>query len=41
MNEGHWDVVCDWIERLPYSEIITGERVINELSGTGEENVSE
>lgn len=24
MGEGHWDVVCDWIEQLPYSEVITG-----------------
>jgi hypothetical protein len=25
MDKGHWDVVIDWIESLPYSEIITGE----------------
>ena len=25
MNKGHWDVVIDWIESLPYSEIITGK----------------
>lgn len=25
MDEGHWDVIIDWIESLPYSEIITGE----------------
>ena len=24
MDVGHWDVVIDWIESLPYSEIITG-----------------
>jgi hypothetical protein len=25
MDVGHWDVMIDWIENLPYSEIITGE----------------
>lgn len=25
MGDGHWDVVTDWIESLPYSEIITCE----------------
>lgn len=25
MDKGHWDVFCDWIESLPYSEIITGD----------------
>jgi hypothetical protein len=24
MDVGHWDVMIDWIESLPYSEIITG-----------------
>lgn len=24
MGECHWDVICDWIETLPYAEIITG-----------------
>ena len=23
MGEAHWDVICDWIEELPYSEFIT------------------
>lgn len=33
MDVGHWDVICDWIETLPYSEIITGsekEMICNE-----------
>ena len=24
MGEDHWDVICEWIEQLPYSEVITG-----------------
>ena len=24
-KEGEWQPFCDWIERLPYSELITGE----------------
>jgi hypothetical protein len=33
MDVGHWDVICDWIETLPCSEIITGsekEMICNE-----------
>lgn len=25
MGEGHWDVFCDWIETIPYAELITGK----------------
>lgn len=25
LDEDHWDVICDWIEELPYSEFITGK----------------
>jgi hypothetical protein len=25
LDEDHWDVICDWIEELPYAEFITGK----------------
>lgn len=28
MDKGHWDVVIDWIESLPYSEIIMGSKEV-------------
>ena len=44
-RKGHkldeWNDFCTWIENLPYSEIITGERVIDESSGVGEEKCIE
>ena len=26
-EQGEWQTFCDWIERLPYSELITGEGI--------------
>lgn len=26
-KKGEWQTFCDWIERLPYSELITGEGI--------------
>lgn len=34
-----WHTLCDWIESLPYSELITGAAVnVDEGNGTGEKN---
>lgn len=34
-----WHVFCDWVERLPHSDVITGEEGFDDLKGTVGERV--